>query len=92
MLPIVAKSSISDVVEFLDPPLKTLPCTKTSLDLCESQSFFLLFPNVATFINQSHCALLCYFLQYEEVLLSSLTIATTILFLWILSMAIQSQN
>ena len=35
--------------------------------LCENQSL-LLFQNVATFI-ESHCVFLCYFLQYDEVLL-----------------------
>ena len=52
-LPIVAKSSILNVAEFLDPSLKMLPCTKASPVLSENQSFFLLFQNVATFI-ESH--------------------------------------
>ena len=38
-LPIVAKSSILNVEEFLDPFLKTSWCTKTSPVLCENQSF-----------------------------------------------------
>ena len=38
-LPIVAKNSILNVVEFLDPPLKTLPGTKTSLVSCENSLF-----------------------------------------------------
>ena len=53
----VAKSSILNEAEFLDPSLKTLPCTKTSRVLCENHSFFLLFWNVATFIK-SHCVFL----------------------------------
>ena len=32
-LPIVATGSILNMAKFLDPPLKTLPCTKTSLGL-----------------------------------------------------------
>ena len=43
LLPIVAKSSILNVAEFLDPSLKTLPCTKTSPVSCDNQCFFLLF-------------------------------------------------
>ena len=39
-LPIFSKSSISNVAEFLDPSLKTLPCTKASPVSCENQSFF----------------------------------------------------
>ena len=68
-LPIVAKSSILNVAEFLDPSLKTLPCTKTSPVSCENQSFFLS-RNVANYI-ESHCVFLCYFLQYDEVFLSA---------------------
>ena len=48
---------------------KAPPCTKTSPVLCENQPFFLLFRNVATFI-ESHCVFLCfffYFSQYDEV-------------------------
>ena len=60
-LPVVAKSSILNVAEFLDPSLKTLPCTEPSLASCENQ-YFLLFRNVPTFI----------FLQYDEVFLISL--------------------
>ena len=37
----------------LDLPLKTFPCTETSLVLCENQSFFLLFQNGATFIGSN---------------------------------------
>ena len=36
LLPIVAKSSILNVAEFLDPSLKKSPCTKTSLVLREN--------------------------------------------------------
>ena len=43
LLPIVTKCFILNVVEFLDLSLETSPCTKTSLVLCENQSFFLLF-------------------------------------------------
>ena len=85
-LPIIAKSSILNVSEFLYPSLKMLSCTKTSPVLCENHSFFLLFRNVTTFIK-SHCVYLCYFLQYDELFLISFsdqTVATTILFLWIL--------
>ena len=59
------KLNILNVAEFLDPSLKTLPCTKTSPVLCEKKSFFL-FRNVANFI-ESHCVFLSYFLQYDEV-------------------------
>ena len=69
-LPIVTKSSILNIAEFLDSSLKTLPRTKTTLVLCEFQSFLLLFQNAATFIK-SHQVFLCYFLQNNEVLLIS---------------------
>ena len=52
------------VAEFLDPSLKTSPYKKTCPVSCENQSFFLLFQNVATFI-ESHYVFLCYFLQYD---------------------------
>ena len=39
----VAKSSVLNEAEFLDPSLKTLPCVKTSWVSCENQFFFLLF-------------------------------------------------
>ena len=104
-LPIIAKSSILNVSEFLYPSLKMLSCTKTSPVLCENHSFFLLFRNVTTFIK-SHCVYLCYFLQYDELFLISFSdqtvattilflwilVATTILFLWVLSMVVQSQK
>ena len=67
-LPIVAKSSILNVAEFLDLLLKTSPYTKTTPS--ENQGFFLLFQNVATFI-EIHCIFLYFFLQYDEVFLSS---------------------
>ena len=54
--------------EFLDLFLKTLPCIKASPVLYENQSFLLLVCNVATFI-EGHCVFVCYFLQYDEVLL-----------------------
>ena len=38
-LPTVVKNSILNVAEFLDPPLKTSPCMKTSLVLCETSLF-----------------------------------------------------
>ena len=38
-LPIVAKSSILNVAEFLGPPLKSSPCMKTSPVLCEISLF-----------------------------------------------------
>ena len=69
-LPIVAKSYILNMAEFLDPSLKTSACAKTSPDLCKNQHFFLLFRNVATFI-ESHCVFLCYFLEYDKVFLIS---------------------
>ena len=60
--------------------------------LCENQSFFLLFRNVATFI-ESHCVFLCYFLQYDQVfLISFLDVCYHYLVLWIQSMLVQSQN
>ena len=70
-LPVVAKSSLLNVAEFLDSSLKTSPCTKTSPVLCENQSFFLLFRNLVTFIK-IHFVILYYFLLYLEVLLSNL--------------------
>ena len=70
-LPIVTKSSILHVAEFVHPSLKKSPCMKSSPVSCETQSFFLLFRNIATFI-ESHCLLSCYFLQYDEVFLISL--------------------
>ena len=91
LLPIIAKSSILNMAEFLDSFLKTLPCTKTSLVLCEFQSFLLLFQNAATFVK-SHWVFLCYFLQPDEAFLISLQmVANTILFLWSQSMIVQSQ-
>ena len=71
LLPIVAKSSILNIAEFLDSSLRTLLCTKTSPVLCEFQSFLLLFRNAANFI-ESHQVFLCYFLQHDEVFLISL--------------------
>ena len=56
----VAKSSILNEAEFWDPSLKTSPCTKTSQVSCENQLFFLLFRNVAIFI-ESHCVFLLLF-------------------------------
>ena len=89
-LPIVAKSL--NMAKFLDSSLKTLPCTKIRPALCENQSFFSLFQNVATFMK-SHCVCLCYFLQYDEVFLISLLDSwANILFLWFQSMVVQSQN
>ena len=67
----VAKSSILNVVEFLDQSFKRSPCTKTSLILCENQSFFWSFQNVANLIEY-HFVYLCYFFQYDEVFLISL--------------------
>ena len=64
------KEPILNVAEFLDPSLKTLPCTKTSPVSCENQSFFLS-RNVANFI-ESHFVFLCYFLQYEGFFISFL--------------------
>ena len=69
-LPVVGKSSIVNVIEFLELSFKNLAMHKTRLVLCESQSCFLLFWNVATFI-ESHCIFLCYFFQYDEVFLIS---------------------
>ena len=70
-LPIVAKNSILNVTEFLYLSLKTSPYTKATPVLCENQSFFLLFWNVAIFI-EIHCVFLCYFLQHDEVFFISL--------------------
>ena len=82
-----AKSTILNKVEFWDPSLKWSPFTKTSQVLSESQPFSLLFLNAAIFI-ESHCVFQCYFLQHD----AFQTVATTISFLWIQSMAFQSQN
>ena len=38
-LPILARNSILNVAEFLDPPLKTSPCMKTSPVSCETSLF-----------------------------------------------------
>ena len=70
-LPIVAKSSILNVTDLLDPPLKNSPCMKTSPDSCET-IFFKLFWNVAHFI-QSRCIFLLLW-QYDEVFLGSLLV------------------
>ena len=70
-LPIVAKTSILNMVEFLGLFLKTSPCMKISPVSFENLLFFLLFQNVATFI-ESHCVFLCCPLQYDEVFLISL--------------------
>ena len=40
-LPIVAKSSILNVTDLLDPPLKNSPCMKTSPDSCETSLFLI---------------------------------------------------
>ena len=69
-LPIVAKSSILNVAEFVDPPLKTLPYIKTSPVSCETSLFsyyFEMWPTLSKVI-----VFLCYFLQYDEVFLTSL--------------------
>ena len=60
LLPIVATSSILNMAKFLDPSRKTSPCTKTSPVSCENQSFFSLFRNVATFI-ENYCLFLLTF-------------------------------
>ena len=70
-LPIVAKSSILNVTEFLDPSLKTSPCTKTSSVSYVNQYFLSLFRNFANFI-ESQFVFLCYFSQYYEVFFISL--------------------
>ena len=88
-LPIVGKSSILNVAEFLDLSLKTSPCTETSPALSEKQSFFLLFRNVDAFIKS------IYFFFYHMIkyfCVAFQTFATSLLFLWIQSMFIQSQN
>ena len=59
-IPIVTKNSILNMVEFLDPPLKTLPCMKTSLVSCETS----LFSYFKMWLPLSKCGylFLCYFL------------------------------
>ena len=69
--PLVVSPTVTNCCKELHLSLKTSTCTKTSLVSCENQSFFLLFWNVVTFIK-SHCAFLCYFLQYDDVFLISL--------------------
>ena len=54
------------VAEFLHAPLKTLPRTKTSPISWENRSFFLLFRNVATFI-ESHCVFLLLFTVWSSI-------------------------
>ena len=49
-----------NVVEFLDPSLKTSPHTETNLVSCENQYFFLLCQNVVTVIKK-HFVFLNYF-------------------------------
>ena len=84
-LPIAAKISILNVPEFPDPSLKTSPCTKSSPVSCENRSFFLLLRNVTIFIK-SHVLKVMYFWS------AFLTVSATILFFWIQSMVVQSQN
>ena len=58
--PIVTKSSILNVEEFLDPPLKILPCMKTSLVSYETSLFshyFKMWPPLSKVI-----VFFCYFL------------------------------
>ena len=69
--PIVGKSSFLNMAEFLNPSLKTSPCTATSPVSCKNKSFFLSFRNVVTFIK-IRFVFLYYFLSNDEVLLSSL--------------------
>ena len=58
----VAKSSISNEAEFLDPSLKTSPCTKTSRVSCENQSFFLFMWKPVFFLVHVKTSLFsCYF-------------------------------
>ena len=58
-------------------------------------SFFLFISKCGTFIK-SHRVFLCYFLEYHEVLLSNFLdgccLSCSLLFLWIQSMVIKSQN
>ena len=63
---IVVKSSILNVAEFLDPSLKTSPCRKTRPISSENHSFFLLFQNIATFI-ESHCFSLLLFTAWWSI-------------------------
>ena len=58
------------MVEFLEPSLKTLPCTKSSSVSCESQSFLII--SKCSHLYKKHCVFLCYFLKHDEVLLRSL--------------------
>ena len=53
LLPTVAKNFILNVVEFLDPPLKTSPCRKTNTVSCETNLFtyhFTVWPPWSKFI------------------------------------------
>ena len=47
----ILDEALLNVEEFLDPSLKTSPCTKTSMFSCEYQ-FFFLFRNLVTFIER----------------------------------------
>ena len=63
-LPIVAMSSILNVAEFLDPSLKTFPCTKTSPARVKTSLFSYYF---AMWLPLSKVIVFfCYFLQYNE--------------------------
>ena len=90
-LPIVAKSSTLNVADFLGPSLKVSPWTKTSPVSCENESFFLLFRNIAAFI-ESHCFSVTFYSTMKYFGEACYTTATTILFSWIQSVVIQSQN
>ena len=60
LVPIAVKNSILNVAEFLDPPLKTLPCMKTSPVSCKTSHFsyyFKVWPHLSKVI-----VFLCYFL------------------------------
>ena len=69
-LPIVAKSSILNVAEFLDPSLKTSPCTKTSPACVKTSLFSYCFEMLLPLSKV--LVFFCYFLQYDESVFDSL--------------------
>ena len=86
--PITARRSILNMVEFLEPSLKTLACTKSSSVSCESQSFLII-------SKCSHKKSLCFSLLLFKTWWSTSEKPFRLLLPLVLSvqsMVIQSQN
>ena len=85
-LPIAVKSSILNVAEFLDLPLKTLPCTETNPVSCKNQSYYFEMRSPLSKVS------ITFYNMMKYLYVAFWTFASTILFLWTQSMVIQSQN